>query len=87
MGPINGAPVGGGSLEKRKKILNRGNELKHLLELEGLVVLDAKNEVDFECKTTQPNRKNRFQSPCFGHQAWMAQFAHEIALLITFFYE
>ena len=66
---MTGATVGGKSVGKRKKILNRANELNHLLELKGLVVFAAKNELDFECKTTQPNRKNRFQSPCFGHQA------------------
>jgi hypothetical protein len=44
---------------KQKKILNRGNELKDLLEKRDLAFLGGKNEPSFEPQNSQTKRKNR----------------------------
>ena len=52
---------------KSKKILNRGNEPKDLLETQHLAVFWSKkrtqNELDFECKKRLSKRKSRFRVP------------------------
>jgi hypothetical protein len=48
---------GGKCVEKRKKILNRGNEPKNLLKGKELAFLGAKNELVFERKNAQTKRK------------------------------
>jgi len=51
-------PGGGGKcVEKRKKILNSGNEPKNVLQTQELAVLGAKNELVFERKKGQSKRK------------------------------
>jgi hypothetical protein len=57
-----------GSLQRKsKKILNRGNEPKDLLETQHLAVFWSKkrtqNELDFECKKRLSKRKSRFRVP------------------------
>jgi hypothetical protein len=54
---------GGKCLENRKKILNRGNELKNLLKRKELLPLEAQNKLLFECKKPRTARKNRLQAP------------------------
>jgi len=47
-------PAGGGKWqENAKKILNRGNELKDLLEIKDLEAFEAKNELKTNPKRTQ----------------------------------
>jgi len=52
---------------KSKKILNRGNEPKDLLETQHLAVFwsekRTQNELDFECKKRLSKRKSRFRVP------------------------
>jgi hypothetical protein len=43
--------------QQAKKILNRGNELKDLLKTNGLAFSEAKNELSFESKKRQLERK------------------------------
>jgi hypothetical protein len=44
-------------VENREKILNRGNEPKNLLKAKELAFSGAKNELVFECKKAQTNRR------------------------------
>jgi len=48
---------------KAKKILNRGNEPKDLLQAKELAVFSAKNELVFQCKRTQFEPKNGAKKP------------------------
>jgi hypothetical protein len=48
---------------KGKKILNRGNEPKDLLQAKELAVFGAKNELVFQCKRTQFELKNGAKKP------------------------
>jgi hypothetical protein len=49
--------------ENRKKILNRGNELKDLLKAKGLEFFGVENELVFERKKGQKSRQLAKNSP------------------------
>jgi hypothetical protein len=53
MGVGNRRDSGGKCIEKRKKILNSGNEPKNVLKTNGLAFLGTKNELVFERKKGQ----------------------------------
>ena len=56
---------GGKCVEKRKKILNRGNEPNNVLNTKDLAFLGAKNELVFECKRTQIKPQKEAKKPPF----------------------
>jgi hypothetical protein len=65
MGVGNWRGGGGKCVEKRKKILNSGNEPKKLLKTKLLAFLGARNELVFECKRTQIKPQKEAKKPPF----------------------
>jgi hypothetical protein len=59
-------PAGGAKrLENARKILNRGNEPKDVLQTQDLAFLGAQNEPNFECKKEPIEAKKRVLAPGF----------------------
>jgi len=58
---------GGKCVEKRKKILNSGNEPKNVLTTKELAFSGAKNELVFQRKKGQSKRKMRPKIRLFWH--------------------
>jgi hypothetical protein len=55
-GVLNQPPGGGKLAQNAKKILNRRNEAKILLKINGLTFLEAQNEPNSECEKRQSKR-------------------------------